>query len=316
MIPKALVFVGMLAAAGAGWASAEFLDAGPKSPAVRIRGGFRTGGDLVVRLPADAPVVPATVGPGTVKPGAAPAKPGPEAAKPAAEPPKVPAAPAIPVRTRVVKDIKLPLAANAREYALKSPREVHVDLENTMTWYGDEGRTMVYKDLKHLSTDLRGKNDPQLVIVAAPEVPWQQICLMVEQAQNSSAPSVHLGVAAKDAPETLRVLPILQCARSDEPLPEGKSFRILLESKSGPPALSIDGRKIDAFPADLAAAWNEWRKANPDLADTSVPEKTRVVLEASRGAAVAHVVEVIDVLRGLGIQTERYVIAAPMRKLK
>jgi biopolymer transport protein ExbD len=315
---KGTVFLGFVVAAGLGYASAEFLDAGPPTEQVRIRGGFRRGAESIARLPADAPVDPATVNPGTVKPGAPAPKPGPDVSKPAPapEPAKVPAPPPVAVRTRVVKDVKLAFATNAKDYALKSPREVHVDLENSMTWYGDDGKTMAYKDLKHLGTDLRGKTGPQLVIVAATEVPWQQICLMIEQAQNNYAPAVHLGVARKEEPETLRVLPIPQCERSDEPLPEGKTFRMLLESKSGEPVISLDGRKLAAFPADLAAAWNEWKKANSDLADTTTPEKTRVILEAPRGASVEHVIRVIDVLRGLGIQSERYVVAAPMRKLK
>lgn len=310
MINRALVVVMTLVAAGAGYASAEYLDNGPKPEKRRIRGGFRSGVVVAVPLPDPAalPVPDAPAKPGdAVKP--APAKP--EPAKPA-----VPVAPAIPVRVRVVKDVKLTAVANAKDYVLKAAREVHVDEENTMTWFGDEGKTMQYKDMKHLETDLRGKSNPQLVIVPAPNVSWQHISLMITAAQNNYAPEIYLGVASKDAPETVRILPFTQCQRSDEPLPDGKLFRITLEKKDGPPQLSIDGKKLEAFPADLAAAWAAWSKANPDAADTSIPEKTRVVLDAPRGAAFSQVVQVIDALRGMGIQTERCSTAAPMRKLK
>lgn len=299
----AIVVLGALLAGGAGWAMHTFVysDWTPPTP-TRLRAGLRSG--------APAAVVP--VEPAAAQPGAGTAKPEP-AKTPAKPEPQKPAAP--PVRVRKITDVKLVVARNAKDLTLPRMREVHVDLEGTMSWHGEGDKVVDYNGYSHLGKDLRTAPDA-FVIVATPETPWLQVRTMLLEAQNNLAWNAFLGVAKAGEPDILRILPIPQAKRPDEPLPEGKAFRVVMTSKDGPVELTVNDKKLATFPSDLAAEWNDWKKANPDLADTTNPDTTKVVLEPPKGAPIARVIEVIDVLRGIGIQSERIGGALPTRPRK
>ena len=87
----------------------------------------------------------------------------------------------------------------------------------------------------------------------------------------------------------------------------------------GVPALSVDGRKLESFPADLAAAWNEWKKAHPDLAGAfdirSIPTlmilRDKVLLFSQAGAlAEAALEDLVRQVRALDMEKVRAEIAA------
>ena len=318
MINKAVVVLGTLVAVGAGWASSPCRGTRWTPPASgSVRGNFRSGGGApatVADLGSSAPAADGSPPSDAGKPAVAK----PDPSKPAVKTPPVeaPAAPQVAPKFRKISDVKLPVVQNSKELVLPKYREIHVDPENTMTWYGDKGQSLALEGFKHLGDDLRKNGGSAFVIVADVDVPWQQIRFMLQTGQNNYAANSFLGVARKEEADILRLLPLRQCERSDELMPEGDLFKILVESKSGAPVVSVDGKKIAAFPSDLAMAWNDWKAAHKDLADTSVPEKTRVLLEARNGASIGHVAQVIDVLRGIGIQTERLVGTLPSRPLK
>lgn len=310
---KAIVLLGTLAAVGAGWAAQEHVFTEVPPPRTRLRGDFRHGGGGSSVAPSagvpGAPAVPAPVAPaapGAVKPAAPTA---PVAAPPKVEPPKPPA----PIRR--VTDPVLAIVANSVEVPAGKVREVHVDIENLMTRPDAKGKTE-YKDFKHLGADLRANEGAAFVIVADAQVPWRQVRDMLVAGQNNYATNAFLGVARKDDPTLLRCLPITQTARSDDPLPAGATFQVKIESKEGAPVVSVDGRKLETFPSDLALAWSDWKKAHPDLADTSDPATTHVVLDVPKSARVGVVVQVFDVLRGIGIRSERLTGDAAFRAMK
>jgi biopolymer transport protein ExbD len=308
MISKGTVILLTLAAAGAGWAGQEYVYSGWTPPqTTRIKRAVRMGGPVALTAtpaPADPSTAPAGKGP-----GAAPAAKDPKAGKPAVaptpapapEPPK-PEPPA--AKVRQVTDVKLCVAAHGQELTLPRFREVHVNEDGEMTWHGEGGKTTTYNGYKHLGEDLRRVPDA-FVIVATPESPWGQIRTMLLEGQYNLAWNAYFGVAKEGEPDVLRLLPIPQTERPDEPLPEGTFFHIVMTSKDGPVELTVNDKKLEAFPADLAQAWNDWKKEHADLADTSKPEKSKVVFEAPKTATVARIVEVVDVLRGLGIESER-----------
>lgn len=309
---KAIVLLGALGAGGAAWAMQTYVYDGWKQPAtVRIKTWRQSAGR--------APDAPAAAQPAATDPAAKPAV-DPKSGKPAAQPvkPEAPAKPepkAPPAKVRKVTDVKLVVAKNAQEFALPVFREVHVDFEGTMARHGEDGKVYPYEGYKQLGMDLRNKSDA-FVIVATPETPWLQVRMMLLEGQFNYAWNAFLGVAKAGEPDTLRLLPIQQAERPDDPMPEGKVFKVQMTSKEGPVALTVNDRKLAEFPADLAAAWNEWAKANPDVADTSAPLKTHVVFEAPKGAPIARVIEVVDVLRGIGIKTERIGGELPTRPRK
>ncbi|MCE9635832.1 MAG: hypothetical protein K8T90_09015 [Planctomycetes bacterium] len=310
---KAIVILGVLGAGGAAWAMETYVYEGWSPPAtVRLKTFRRS----LAAPPADAPAaVPAAIDPKSGKPTDAAAKPG---VKPAATP-AVPAKPEPPKGpppvVRKVTDVKLVVAKSAQDFTLKMFREVHVDNEGTMARHSEGGKIYPYDGYKQLGLDLREKSDA-FVIVPTPETPWLQIRTMLLEGQFNYAWNAFLGVAKAGEPDVLRLLPVQQAERPDDPMPEGKVFKVQMTSKDGPVALVVNDKKLTEFPSDLAAAWNEWSKANPDAADTSTPLKTHVVFEAPKGAPIRRVIEVIDVLRGIGITTERIGGEIPTRPRK
>jgi hypothetical protein len=319
MINRAIVLFGAVGALAAAWATNEYVDDGSRPvPTYRLRGDFRLGGRARPAEPAPVPA-PEAVAKG-VKPAAQPAAPGtkPEAAKPAAaKPAATPPVPAGPPKPRQIADVKLPVAAHAADLTFARFHEVHVDRENMMSRHAEGAKPAPYDDFKQLGADLRKDRDLPYVIVADADVPWRQVRDMLQRGQDNYVPNAYLGVAKAGEPDVLRVLPMPQTERSDAAMPAGDTFHIVLESKEGPaPRVTAGGKLVASFPTDLAEAWNAWRKAHPDLADTSVPEKTRVVLESPRSASVAHVLLVLDVLRGLGIQSERLAGGSVVRAIK
>lgn len=292
MIQKGLVLVSVLAVGGAAFLTHDW----PAPERTRLRGDFRRAGRSA------APQAP---GPVVAAPAAAPEPVKPTPAKP--EPPK----PA--VRVRTIDDVVLPVAANAQDLTFPKMSEVHVDLEGQITWHGG-GTVNAMKTFKMLGDGLRQRSSDPLVLVADAQTPWQTIRFALLTAQDNYVEDVWIGAASSKEPKALRVLPLRQSPRSDDPLPTGDVFTVAVKATAaGAPEVTVQGQKLAAFPADLAAAWAAWKKAHPAAADTSSPAKTRVILEAPRSTPLAAVVAVLDVMRGIGIASERLSGQIPAR---
>lgn len=293
MMHKGLLFLSVPAALAAAWFSAEW----PEAAKSRLRGTWRK----------DRGAVGATAEPASPVAAEVPAAPSP--AKP--EPPKteVPK----PVRVRTIDDVTLPVAANGRDLTLPKASEIHVDVEGAMSWHGG-GDVRAMKTFKMLGEGLRQRSNDPLVLVADAQTPWQTIRYALLCAQDNYVSDAYLGVASAKDPKTLRILPIRQTPRSDDPPPTGDVFAVAVKAAAdGVPEVTVDGKALQDPAKELPAAWTAWRKAHPALAETKDPEKTKVVLEAPRSTPVATVVAVLDLMRGAGIETERYAGTLPAR---
>jgi biopolymer transport protein ExbD len=296
MMNRAVVVLGIAAALGAAWLTKDW----PNPERTRLRGHLRTPRADVPDAPDAAPV------PGTADPAAAAKEPGKAAGEAAKKPePAKPEPPKVEVRVRTIEDLALPTSAQGKPLTLPRINEIHVDLEGQITWHA-AGEAKAMKTYKMLGDGLRQRTSDPTVFAVDAQTPWQTVRHLLLLGQDNFTTDVHLGVATEKEPKTLRTLAIRQTPRSDDPLPEGDVFTVAVRAEaSGAPEVTVQGTKIASFPADLALAWNDWRKAHPDAADTKDPEKTRVVLEAHRAAPLGTVVRVLDVLRGIGVESER-----------
>jgi biopolymer transport protein ExbD len=286
---KLLVLAGIAAAAGGAYLAQGW----PETERTRVRGTWRKDRGAA----ALAPVAVAAPAPAPEKPKAEPPKP---------EPPK-------PVRVRTIEDVTLPVAAGGRDLTFVKCSEIHVDAEGAMTWHGG-GDVRPMKTFKMLGEGLRQRPNDPLVLVADAQTPWQTIRFALLAGQDNYVTDVYLGVASAKERKTLRILPLRQSPRSDDPAPTGDVFTVAVKaSASGAAEVSVGGRPLADGTKGLAVAWAEWRKAHPALGDTKDPEKTKVLLDAPRSTPVATVVEVLDAMRAAGIETERYAGAVPAR---
>ena len=269
---RALVLLGVVVAGGLAYATKDFA-----SPELgRVRGAFRSGG----RGPA-------------LEVGAVAEGVGPAAAKVEI--------PSIPLRT--VGDVTLPVAAYGHAPNLIRANEIHLDAQEVMTWYGGT-KSVPQESYAKLKAGLYQRYSYPVVIVADAAADWQAVRWIAQTAQDSTITDVWLGVAKSDEPDKLRLLSLRQPRAGTDELPEEETFVVAIDDGEGTIVVSANGEPVATLPADLAMSWGNWRKAHKE-ADTSKPETTVVVLEAAGTVPVGKVVEVLDVLRGLGIQSER-----------
>ena len=204
---------------------------------------------------------------------------------------------------REISDVALCLADKAKDPTFKKSCEIHIGIDGELSWHvGDKSRDI--NSLKDLRQSLGVKaHIPDVVWVPDRDTVWMQVRLATLAAQKSLRGQLWLGCAKTDDPTLLRVLRFHQMEEAKPERPAGPSFIVGVKEVKSKAQISVNGQVIETFPSDLAIAWNEWKKQNPG-ADTSVPGTTPVVLDAHRFAPCSMVIEVIDVLRGIGIEHE------------
>jgi len=243
--------------------------------------------------------------PGDVEP-AAPAAGAVEPSQPTPQPdpePKREPKPRAKIELKTITDVTLCVAENAQDPTFRRSCEIHLDMEGERTWHAG-GKTVELATLKKLKSGLDNKFDIENVVWVPDQFTnWQAIRDVTFAAQKAGRGAFWIGVAKADEPTTLRMLSFRQEATDDLEQPGGDVFTIYVKEVEEKLHIEVNGKQLEDFPAGLALAWNEWKSAHPD-ADTSAPEKTPVVLDAHRWTPCQMVVNVLDVLRGLGIECQ------------
>jgi hypothetical protein len=307
---KLAVIVGTLVAV-----SLAFVTADMESPPQRRirRGALHAGANPAV---APTPADPASAGePGDAAGSDAPKK-DPEK-DPEKDPGKKPDPDQAEYVSHEVKDFDLCIADNGKPPSVGRVVELHIGMEGEVFWYASSGSVEMGSD-KDLSKRLTQRMGHHLVLVPHQETVWMRFREIAEvTTQGGFGPRTWLGVASSDEPRMLQFLPFLLDHDRDPELIEGRPyFRVYVkEGQGGEPEYTVGGQRIESFPADLAIAWNEWSKDHPQMAkDTSDPDTSPVVLDAHRFTPMKLIVPVIDVFRGLGIESERMGGGVPKRR--
>jgi biopolymer transport protein ExbD len=298
---RAVVVLGALAAAGLGWWTSQWLEPQPQS---FVRKGWRSR----AALPAD----PVEEPPPSAEPGPTPepaASSPPETVTPEPAAVAAPVAPAPPVarlpviELKDVVDVRLPFARTASPPRFVRASQIHVLADESMAWVS-AGQSKDQSSFDQIRKGLAARTADPLVVVAHPETSWQQVRGIVEAGQRAGVRKTWIGAALEAEPTKLRVLSFDQPETPDEPLPGGPQFRVSVSDDDAHP-YAVDGEPVTDFPVDLAAAWSAWRREHRDAADTKSPLTTRVVLEIDRSAPWQRVVALVDVLREIGVESER-----------
>jgi hypothetical protein len=212
-----------------------------------------------------------------------------------------------PIELKTVTDISLCEVDKALDPEFRRSCEIHVDMEGALSWHAG-GKTVELQSFKSLRSGLDQKSGVPDVIFAPDKMTnWQELRFMVLNAQKTGRGQFWLGVAKTGEPTKLRVLSMEMPDSEGTELPaEDAQFKVFVkEGQGGKMYVEVQGKEIADFPVDLALAWADWKKAHPD-ADTFDPSETPVVLEAHRFTPCYMVANVIDVLRGLGIECQHF----------
>ncbi len=304
MINRLVVLVGGIASVGlalgtAGWETIAV--AHPSGSGRRGRLEFRhdapaasNAGDLVDVAGAGTNPAPVDQPPTAIKPPKPEPKPEPKPV-PKAEPDIV-----------SVTDVDLAVVENAflPDFKVANSIRIHLDPEGVIYWTTAKKQTEL-SGQKILFKNLGGNSSRAFVIVPDKFTSWQYVKDTLATADNASVQRVYLGVADIENTKTLRLLRVMPASPSAEPA-EG-DFVISIKNDDGDtPVIEIDGKTLESFPIDLALAWSAYKKAHPD-ADTTYSPNTNVNVAPHRFTQSSHVAQVIGVLRGLGIEAERFV---------
>ncbi len=219
--------------------------------------------------------------------------------EPAAPPPEPDIVSITDVTLSVVENSILP------PFKVQGTVRLQLDMEGIIYWVTARNRTemdsqrQVFKNIGSAAN-----RDRPLLILPDEFTNWQYVKDLLATADRAGTASVYLGVADIENKTTLRLLQILPSAPSDTA--NDGDFVIHVKEGDGCPAVQINGEDIETFPDDLNRAWGAGKKAHPD-ADTSFSPNSPVVLDAHRFTPAGYVAQVIGVLRGLGIECERFV---------
>ena len=296
-----------LAIGTADWKSA-YVGGGPGDHHRRGRGAYS---EQMAALPAgqlpDVDIAPPPTQPATAL-EAVPDAPSTQPETPVLpETPVAPGAPPAEPDIVSITDVALAVVDNSTlpMFKVSNTVRLHVDMEGLIYWVTASNRTEMNTQ-SHLFRNIGSttNRDRPLLIVSDEFTNWQYVKDTLATADKVGTQEVYLGVADIENKTTLRLLRVMPSPPSDEAR-EG-DFVIRVSEGEGGPAVEVNGEQIETFPIDLALAWGEWRKENPD-ADVSLSPNCKVVLDAHRFTPTGYVARVVGVLRGLGIEAERFV---------
>ncbi len=296
---KPLAIVCVLVSAGAAFATA-----GWESPQmIRIRPDPRMRGSRPTVESAATDADPTAVDPAAADPGAG----DPEPTAPDPKPVEVE------IPDRVIENVNLCVVDNGVKLTEKRWAQIHIGGEGELTW-NTATKTVEIPSDNQFNKMVRERDGQPLVLVPDRFTNWERLRKITDIGNMAGWDMVYFGVAEDDAPKVLRFLPHRMHADVYDKLEEGQPHFIVNvdvdpEDTSTYPekaVFTVNGKKIETFPVDLAIAWTEWKAANPEAAAMTTEAKTsRVVIDAHKFTPAHMVLSAIDVFRGLGIEAER-----------